>query len=117
MENILLRRPTTPIVISLADFETASRIDGSRINSICGTLQYMAPEMIELILDEKSTRGYGKPVDMWALGIISFSLISGGYPFPISVYENDPRLLKSVLKGDLIFGQEWIGKTTLGRHL
>ncbi|CAI2383763.1 unnamed protein product [Moneuplotes crassus] len=37
----------------------------------CGTMPYMAPEMI-------NKQGYSKSVDIWALGIIMYNLISGG---------------------------------------
>lgn len=49
----------------------------SGLYSIRGTLAYMAPEIF--------SREYGKAIDIWALGVISYYLLSGGrYPFEIT---------------------------------
>ncbi len=42
--------------------------------SVTGTLKYKAPEMI-------SGGGFDEQVDMWALGIILYELITGETPF------------------------------------
>ena len=41
----------------------------------CGTLPYMSPELI----NKKSY--LGKPVDIWALGVMLYKMVSGFYPF------------------------------------
>ena len=40
----------------------------------CGTPSYMAPEIINKI-------DYSFSVDIWALGILLFKMLSGSYPF------------------------------------
>lgn len=45
-----------------------------KISGMCGTPIYLSPEMI-------ANRPYSFSVDIWALGIIGFSLITGIYPF------------------------------------
>ncbi|KAJ9075047.1 Calcium/calmodulin-dependent protein kinase type I [Entomophthora muscae] len=40
----------------------------------CGTPGYMAPEIY-------LKTGYGKPVDLWAIGVITYFLLSGEPPF------------------------------------
>jgi calcium-dependent protein kinase len=42
--------------------------------TITGTLYYRAPEMFE-------GGGYGDPVDIWAVGILLFKLVTGHTPF------------------------------------
>ncbi|KAJ3784761.1 kinase-like domain-containing protein [Lentinula aff. detonsa] len=44
------------------------------LTEICGTQRYMAPEIF------KKT-GHGKPVDVWAIGVITYLLLSGNSPF------------------------------------
>ena len=43
-------------------------------SSCCGTPNYVAPEII------KSTK-YGAEVDFWAIGILTYMLLSEGAPF------------------------------------
>ncbi|XP_030847273.1 ribosomal protein S6 kinase-related protein [Strongylocentrotus purpuratus] len=71
MENILLDQEGH---IKLTDFGLSKWMKkGNRASTICGTLQYMAPE----ILNEEN---YTHAVDWWSLGIIMYTLLTGGYP-------------------------------------
>lgn len=80
-ENILLGKDGH---ICLTDFGLAKDF-GSRNTSpdseddvfamtICGTQEYMAPEMI-------AKRGYGRAADYWSLGCIAYEMLSGFPPF------------------------------------
>jgi serine/threonine protein kinase len=42
--------------------------------TVCGTLEYMAPEMI-------ARQGYGRAADYWSLGCIAFEMLTGQPPF------------------------------------
>ncbi|ESO92904.1 hypothetical protein LOTGIDRAFT_162384 [Lottia gigantea] len=57
-----------------------------------GTPQYMAPEVIK-------REEYGKPVDMWGLGVLSFILLSGYPPF----CGTKERLYDLIVKGSYFF--------------
>jgi p70 ribosomal S6 kinase len=48
--------------------------DDSRAVTVCGTQEYMAPEMI-------ARQGYGRAADYWSLGCIAFEMLSGEPPF------------------------------------
>eukprot|EP01060_Flectonema_neradi_P002476 TRINITY_DN1153_c2_g1_i2.p1 TRINITY_DN1153_c2_g1~~TRINITY_DN1153_c2_g1_i2.p1 ORF type:complete len:224 (+),score=28.23 TRINITY_DN1153_c2_g1_i2:247-918(+) len=73
-ENLLLDKRGR---LRLADFgwSVYHHNDASRRSTICGTLDYMAPEL----LMESST--YSFPVDIWAVGIVTHELLTGSPPF------------------------------------
>lgn len=48
-----------------------------KLNSITGTILYMAPE-------QATGQRYGKRIDMWAIGIIAFQLLTGRHPFYVN---------------------------------
>ena len=63
--------------LKLGDFGLAARLnfDGERRRSLCGTPNYIAPE----ILDGKN--GHSFEVDIWSLGVIIYILLIGKPPF------------------------------------
>lgn len=64
------------IQLKIGDFGLASKLeyDGQKRYSICGTPNYIAPE----ILEEK---GYSYEVDIWSLGVIAYTMFFGVTPF------------------------------------
>lgn len=58
----------------IADFGLAVCSGGKWQNEVCGTLSYMAPEVI-------SGRSYSCAVDMWSLGVMVYEFLTGGVPF------------------------------------
>lgn len=75
-ENILLKSPEDS-VIKISDFGLSRVIsEGSFMKTLCGTPQYIAPEVLE-----RNPNGYTPAVDMWSLGVILFALLSGTAPF------------------------------------
>lgn len=57
----------------MVDFGFAKKLGGKTF-TLCGTAQYLAPEIL-------NGRGYGKSVDYWCLGILIFELFTGTTPF------------------------------------
>eukprot|EP01133_Synstelium_polycarpum_P014513 gene14513-17132_t len=74
-ENLLYSDNTDQAIIKLCDFGLSQRCpQGTLLRSLVGTPTYMAPEI-------SACTGYGKPVDMWSLGVIIYILLCGFPPF------------------------------------
>ncbi|CAG9330163.1 unnamed protein product [Blepharisma stoltei] len=76
--------------VKIGDFGTATKLDhdGERKKTICGTPNYIAPE----ILDGK--QGYSYEVDIWSLGIVAYTLLVGKPPFETSDVKNTYRRIR-----------------------
>lgn len=70
-ENIMLSLDNC---LKLSDFGWSAYAKNKRRLTLCGTLDYLAPEMIE-------SKDHDFGVDIWALGILCFELLVGKPPF------------------------------------
>jgi len=68
---------TEKMELKIGDFGLAARVehDGERKRTICGTPNYIAPEVLD------SREGHSYEVDIWAVGIIIYALLVGRPPF------------------------------------
>ena len=81
--------------IKVGDFGLAamlvSKTDmGARRTTMCGTPNYLAPEILE-----KGGRGHNEKVDLWAIGIIAYTLAVGKAPFHAAKREDIYKKLQS----------------------
>ena len=60
--------------IKIADFGWSVHAPTSRRNTLCGTLDYLPPEMVE-------GREHDEKVDIWSLGILLYEFLVGNPPF------------------------------------
>ncbi|KAJ5887238.1 hypothetical protein N7504_011285 [Penicillium tannophilum] len=72
--------------IKVGDFGLAAMIlsdkDAKRRNTLCGTPNYIAPEVLD-----KSKGGHTQKVDIWSLGVICFAMLTGYPPFQSKTQE------------------------------
>jgi len=99
-ENILLSNDDTNPLIKISDMGLSKLVDHTTfLQTFCGTPQYLAPEV--LISRVRGDGSYGFEVDMWALGVILYILLSGCPPF--SPERTDKSLIRQVCDGDYSF--------------
>ena len=73
LENLLLDDNNN---IKIIDFGFSTCIpNDKKIKIFCGTPSYMAPEIV------RKTEYCGPPADIWALGVLLFTILSGQFPY------------------------------------
>ena len=88
-ENLVLDKDGYLKVVDLG----LAKIVPGKTWTLCGTPDYLAPEVI---LNE----GHDKAVDYWALGVLMYELVSGSPPF----YADDPmEVYEKILSGNMSF--------------
>lgn len=89
-ENILLDAKGH---VKLTDFGLCKEsIDEHSVtHTFCGTIEYMAPEIL-------TRSGHGKAVDWWSLGALMYDMLTGAPPFTA---ENRKKTIEKILKGKL----------------
>ena len=95
-ENILLDSKGH---IKITDFGLSKILEekDEKAFTICGTPQYLAPEVL-------LRQGYDKTIDWWSLGCVMYEMFEGRIPFPIrrntkmsmKIYENEIEFPKPI---------------------
>ena len=88
-ENLLLNADGH---IALTDFGL-SKENIDRSYSVCGTWEYMAPEVI-------CGKGYSYSVDWWSLGVLMYEMLVGYVPFE---GENKKETMHKVMRSTIIY--------------
>ncbi|KAH3746015.1 myosin light chain kinase [Pelomyxa schiedti] len=74
-ENILCSEEPVNFRVVISDFGLSKLFGrGELMKTACGTLQYAAPEVF-------TSRVYSEACDMWTLGVITYVILTGCFPF------------------------------------
>jgi serine/threonine protein kinase len=103
-ENILCVSQSFPLRVKLTDFglsKVVSSGDGKSgdisMRSQCGTAYYLAPEVVNNV-------SYGKPVDMWACGVVGYVMLAGKFPF---YGDSEEKFMRRLRSGVSFPNKEW----------
>lgn len=98
-ENLLYLTRDAESQLVLADFGIAKTLDspGAVLTSMAGSFGYAAPEVM-------LKQGHGKAVDMWSMGVITYTLLCGYSPFRS---ENLADLVDECKSGRIIFHERY----------
>lgn len=88
MENILIETKTNTVKMIDFGFSCASK---ERLKIFCGTPSYMSPEIVS------KKEYYGGPADIWACGVLLYSLLCGQFPFKSMTTEKE--LFRKINRG------------------
>ncbi|KAF7342151.1 Calcium calmodulin dependent protein [Mycena venus] len=110
-ENLLFRTEDDDADIMIADFGLSRVIEEEKLSlltGVCGTPGYMAPEIFH-------NTGHGKPVDVWAMGVITYFLLAGYTPFDRDSPEAENE---AILAGDYKFepAEYWANVSSTARE-
>lgn len=111
-ENILL---ADDYCVKLTDFGLACRVLGggggdggadASLYRVCGTPTYVAPEVL-------TQAGYGRPVDVWSMGVLLHIMLMGTAPFKCA---DRVQLFRMIMRAQLNFeARGWERISTSGR--
>ncbi|CAF3344962.1 unnamed protein product [Rotaria sp. Silwood1] len=115
-ENILM---DATMNVKITDLGFAVQVtDNESLYDLFGTPGYMAPELLRCSQSDEGP-GYGLPVDLWACGVILYTLLSGLPPF---WHRKQHLMFRMIMEGQYTMtGLEWedVSETAkdLIRHL
>ncbi|XP_069321325.1 ribosomal protein S6 kinase alpha-5 isoform X5 [Eulemur rufifrons] len=106
-ENLLFTDENDNLEIKIIDFGFArlKPPDNQPLKTPCFTLHYAAPELL-------NHNGYDESCDLWSLGVILYTMLSGQVPFQSHdrslTCTSAEEIMKKIKKGDFSFeGEAW----------
>ena len=75
--------------VKIADFGWSVHAPSSKRHTLCGTLDYLPPEMVE-------GQPHDKKVDVWSLGVLAYEFLVGNPPFEAQGHSETYRRISKV---------------------
>jgi serine/threonine protein kinase len=101
--------------LKIADFGWSVHAPSSRRQTMCGTVDYIPPDMLS------GDRSYDKSVDLWCLGVLTYEFLVGNPPFE---EETNNETFKRIMNLDFTFpsfvqedAKDFISKVSSMIHL
>ena len=77
--------------IKISDFGWSVHAPNNRRNTLCGTLDYLPPEMIK---PGSQDNFYSHAVDLWSLGVLTYEFLCGEAPFEDSPQQTQRKIAR-----------------------
>jgi aurora kinase, other len=81
--------------IKISDFGWSVHAPNNRRQTMCGTLDYLPPEMLR---PGSSDNYYNEKVDLWSLGVLTYEFLVGEAPFEDTPVMTQRRIAKADMK-------------------
>ena len=91
-ENIMVTKENS---VRLIDFGLSKASKNKNLSTVAGTPYYMAPEVLD--------GSYGQMADLWSLGVLLYTLVSGYLPFQGT---NSHEVFRKIKEADFHFNHE-----------
>ncbi|KAI8969255.1 kinase-like domain-containing protein [Mycotypha africana] len=103
--DLLFKTPAENADLLITDFGLSKLLKDRNevLTTACGTPGYVAPEVL-------LGTGHGKPVDVWSVGVIMYTLLSGYTPF---YGEDQTELFECIMQGKYEFEEEYWGNISI----
>jgi tRNA A-37 threonylcarbamoyl transferase component Bud32 len=92
LDNIMLKETTNGVIVKITDFGLSDVISTSTCLDQCGTIVYIAPEMI-------LKQEYSYKIDVWSIGVILYYLLFSKLPWT-GMDDND--IANNIIYNDLV---------------
>ncbi|CAG8583015.1 6955_t:CDS:2 [Acaulospora morrowiae] len=109
-ENLLFKDKSEDSELLITDFGLSKILKSNNdiLLTACGTPGYVAPEVL-------TQNGHGKPVDIWSIGVITYTLLCGYPPF---YGEDQNSLFESIMSGAYEYDDyEWLDISSTAKDL
>lgn len=101
LENILLDSDGHIVITDFGLSKELTEESNGRSYSFCGTIEYMAPEVVR-----GGKTGHDINVDWWSVGVLCYELLTGASPFTLDSEQNlQNEISKRILKASPVMPQ------------